>query len=42
MKLEKKVIRLDISKYCLQSVIDYWKALPQTAIDAKSINQFKS
>ena len=25
-----------------QRVIDYWNALPQAAIDAKSINQFKS
>ena len=43
MKLEKKVIRLDIRKYFFsQRVIDYWNALPQIAIDAKSINQFKS
>ena len=42
MKLEKKVMRLDIRKYFFpQRVIDYWNALPQTAIDAKSINQFK-
>ena len=42
MKL-KKVIRLDIRKYFFsQQVIDYWNALPQTATDAKSINQFKS
>ena len=38
MKLEKKVIRLDISKYFFsQRVIDYWNALPQAAIDPKSI-----
>ena len=43
MKLEKKVIHLDIYKYfSSQRVIDYWNALPQPAIDAKSINQFKS
>ena len=43
MKLEKNVIRLDISKYFLsQRVIDYWNALPQTAIDVHSINKLKS
>ena len=40
--MEKKLIRFDIRKYFLsQRVIDYWNALPQTTIDAKSINQFK-
>ena len=39
MKLEKKVICLDIFS---QRVIDYWNALPQTAIDVNIINQFKS
>ena len=43
MKLEKNVMHLDICKYFFsQRVIDYWNALPQTAIDAKSINKFKS
>ena len=43
MKLEKNVMHLDIRKYFVsQRVIDYWNALPQTAIDAKSINKFKS
>ena len=42
MKLGRKVIRLDIRKYFFPRVIDYWNALPQTAIDANSINQFKS
>ena len=43
MKLENNVIHLDIHKYFFsQRVIDYWNALPQTAIDAKSINKFKS
>ena len=43
MELEKKVICLDIRKYFFsQRVIDYWNALPQTDIHAKSINQFKS
>ena len=44
MKLKKNVICLDIHKYFFsQQVLDYWYALPlpQTAIDAKSINQFK-
>ena len=36
MKLENKVIRLDIRKYFFsQRVIDYRNTLPQTAIDAK-------
>ena len=43
MKMEKNVMHLDICKYFFsQRVIDYWNALPQTAIDAKSINKFKS
>ena len=43
MKLEKNVMHLDIRKnFFPQRVIDYWNALPQTAIDAKSINKFKS
>ena len=43
MKLEKNVMHLDIREYFFsQRVIDYWNALPQTAIDAKSINNFKS
>ena len=43
MKLEKNVMHLDIRKYFFpQRVIDYWNALPQTAIYAKSINKFKS
>ena len=43
MKLEKNVMHLDICKYFVsQRVIDYWNALPQTAINAKSINKFKS
>ena len=42
MKLEKKAFRLDIRKYFFtQRVIDYWNALPQTAIDAKNVNEFK-
>ena len=43
MKLEKNVMHLDIRKYLFsQRVIGYWNALPQTVIDAKSINKFKS
>ena len=46
MKLEKKVIRLDIRKYFLSqresNTNRLLNALPQIAIDAKSINQFKS
>ena len=42
MKLEKKHVHLDSRKYVFtQRVIDYWNALPQTAIDAESINHFK-
>ena len=42
MKLEKKHVHLDSRKYFFtQRVIDYWNALPQTAIDAESINHFK-
>ena len=42
MKLEKKHVLLDSRKYFFtQRVIDYWNALPQTAIDAESINHFK-
>ena len=42
MKLEKKAFRLDNRKYFFtQRVIDYWNALPQTAIDAKNVNEFK-
>ena len=44
--VEKKLRRgpeVYIRKYFFsQRVIDYWNALPQTAIDAKSINKFKS
>ena len=41
MNLE--VIRLDIRKYFFSPrVIDDWITLPQTAINAKSMNQFKS
>ena len=40
MKLEKKVMHLYIRKYFFsQRARDYWNALPQTAIDAKSINK---
>ena len=43
MKLENNVMHLDICKYFFsQRVIDYWNALPQTAIDVKCINKFKS
>ena len=39
----KNAMHLDIRKYLFsQRVIDYWNALPQTAIDAKSINMFKN
>ena len=42
MKLEKKHVHPDSRKYFFtQGVIDYWNALPQTAIDAESINHFK-
>ena len=42
MKLEKKHVHLDIIKYFFtQRVIDYWNALPQSAVDAENINQFK-
>ena len=42
MKLEKKHVHLDSKKYLFtQRVIDYWNALPQTAIDAESNNHFK-
>ena len=42
MKPEKKHVHLDGRKYFFtQRVIDYWNALPQTAIDAESINHFK-
>ena len=42
MKLEKKHVHLDSRKYFFtQRVIDNWNALPQTAIDAESINHFK-
>ena len=42
MKLEKKQVHLDIRKYFFtQRVIDYWNALPQSAVDAENINQFK-
>ena len=43
MKLEKNVMHLVYSQVIFSKrVIDYWNALPQTAIDAKSINKFKS
>ena len=42
MKLEKKHVHLDIIKYFFtQRVIDYWNTLPQTAIDAETINHCK-
>ena len=42
MKLEKKHVHLDIRKYFFtQRVLDYWNALPQTAINAENINHFK-
>ena len=42
MKLEKKQVHLDIRKYFFtQRVIDYWNVLPQSAVDAENINQFK-
>ena len=42
MKLEKKHIHLDNIKHLFtQRVIDYWNALPQSAVDAENINQFK-
>ena len=42
MKLEKKQVHLDIRKYFFtQRVIDYWNALPQSAVDAENSNQFK-
>ena len=42
MKLEKKHVHLDSRKYFFtQRVIDYWNTLPQTAIDAENINNFK-
>ena len=40
MKLGMNVMHLDL--FFSQRVIYYWNALPQTAIDAKSINKFKS
>ena len=33
--------KIDIQYFFTQRVIDYWNALPQTAIDAESINHFK-
>ena len=42
MKLEKKNVYLGIMKYFFtQRVIDYWNSLPQSAVDAENINQFK-
>ena len=42
MKLEKKEVHLDIRKYFFtQRVIDFWNALPQSAVDAENINQLK-
>ena len=44
MKLEKKYVHLDSRKYFItqtERVFDYWNALPQTAIDAESINHSK-
>ena len=42
LKLQKEQIRLnDRKNFSNQKVIDYWNALPQSAIDAKSINRFK-
>ena len=42
MIMEKKHVHLDIIKYFFtQRVIDYWNALPQTAIDTENINHFK-
>ena len=41
MKLEKKHIDLVSRKIVLHTESDYWNALPQTAIDAESINHFK-
>ena len=38
MKLENNVIHLDIRKYFFsQRVLDYWNALPQTAIYERTL-----